>query len=115
MLDTVDAALGELLEEQKVVLPKNISSHELLQMVYRGEIELSPQQFRAAKVCLPFEAAKLSAVGIAQMDQQSFAAALERCIQRSQQPPPPAALAPPVQHSADELKRPFTMRRRNLR
>ena len=43
-----------------------------------------------------------------------LAAALERCIARSKGPPPVAALPPP-QHSADELKGNFPMRRRNLR
>jgi len=49
------------------------------------------------------------------MDGTSFAAALERAIERSKQPPPPAALPPPEQHPASELKGNFPMRRRNLR
>jgi hypothetical protein len=46
----------------------------------------------------------------------SFATQLEKAIKRSQAPyvPKPALLAP-EQHSPEELKKPFTMRRRNLR
>jgi hypothetical protein len=59
--------------------------------------------------------AQLRAVAISQMDQHSFAQALERAILRSKGPPPPAALPAPEQHSASELKGNFPMRWRNLR
>jgi hypothetical protein len=61
-----------------------------------------------------YENPKLSAVMSAQMDQRSFAAALERAIMRSKSPPPVAALPAP-EHPASELKGNFPMRRRNLR
>ena len=83
-------------------------------MVYRGEAELSPQQFNAAKVCLEYEQPKLTAVAVGHFEGTSFAAALERAILRSKSPPPVAAL-PPEQHPASELKGNFPMRRRNLR
>ena len=83
----------------------------------RGEVELSPQQFNAAKVCLEYEQPKLTAVAIGHMDQSSFAAQLERCLKRSAATyvPKPALLPAPEQHPASELKRPFTFPRRNLR
>src|SRR5262249_35377716 len=115
---------AELIEERQrrvdemngePTLPNDITAKQALEMEMRGQIKLSPSQFRAAKELLPYEQPKLTAVAIGHFDQNSFAAALDRAILRSEQPPPKAALLPPVQHSADELKRPFTMRRRNLR
>jgi hypothetical protein len=66
------------------------------------------------KALIEYEEPKLSAVAVGHMDQSSFAAALERAIERSQQPPPPATLPPPEQ-PADELKKPMARLRRNLR
>jgi hypothetical protein len=84
-------------------------------MVMRGEIDPEPRQMNAAKVLIEYEEPKLSAVGVAHMDGKDFASQLERAIERSRQPPPPAALLPAPEHSADELKKPFVPRRRNLR
>src|SRR6516225_6550627 len=71
--------------EPEPVLPEGTTAKQALEMVYRGLIELSPQQMRAAIESLPYETPKLSATAIATMDGQSFAQALERCIARSQQ------------------------------
>jgi hypothetical protein len=114
MLDTVDAALGELLEEHRASLPKGITARQFMQMVMRGEIEPTPRQMTAAKVLIEYQEPKLSAVAISQMDQHSFAAALERAILRSKGPPPVAALPAP-QHPREEVRKPFTMPRRNFR
>jgi hypothetical protein len=92
-----------------------MTAKQALELEMRGRIKLTPSQFRAAKELLPYENPKLSAVISWQLDERSFAAALERAILRSQQPPPPVALMPPVQHSAEELKKPFAFPRRNLR
>ena len=97
-----------------VALPEGCTARQFLQMVMRGEIDPEPRQVNAAKVLIEYEEAKLSAVAVGHMDGTSFAAALERCIARSKGPPPVGALPPP-QHSADELKGNFPMRRRNLR
>jgi hypothetical protein len=87
-------------------------------MVYRGEVELSPQQFNAAKVCLEYEQPKLTAVAVGHFDGTSFAAQLERCLARSEaarQGYVPAPALPPPQHPASELRKPFTLPRRNFR
>jgi hypothetical protein len=72
-------------------------------------------RLRAASEAAKYKHAQLRAVAVGYMDQQSFAAALERCIARSKNPPPVAALPLPEQHPASELKGNFPMRRRNLR
>jgi hypothetical protein len=76
------------MKEPEPVLPEGTTAKQALEMVYRGLIELSPQQMRAAIGLLPYENPKLSATAIATMDGQSFAEALERAITRSQQPVP---------------------------
>ena len=81
-------------------------------MVYRGLIELTPQQMRAAIELLPYENPKLSATAIATMDGQSFAEALERAISRSQGP---LLLNSPPELPAEELKKPFSNYRNNYR
>jgi hypothetical protein len=88
---------------------------EFLEAVYLEEEFPITIRLRAASEAAKYRHAQLRAIAISQMDQNSFAAALERAIERSKQPPPKAALLPPPQHSADEVKGPFVMRRRNLR
>jgi hypothetical protein len=78
VLNTVDAALGELLEERRLVLPKSITARQFMQMVMRGEIEPSPKQFNAAKALIEYEEPKLSAVAVGHVDGNSFAQALEK-------------------------------------
>ena len=84
---TVDEVLDRI-EQQKVepVLPEGITALPLLQLAYRGQVQLTPQQMRAAIEALPFEVPKLSATAITTMDEKSFAAALDRCIERSRGP-----------------------------
>jgi hypothetical protein len=87
-----------------------VKALELLQEVYRNEEVALPTRMRAAIECLPFENPKLSATAIATMDGQTFAEALERCIERSKSPP---LLNGPVEPlPAEELKRPMSRYRR---
>jgi len=91
--------------DEQLVLPEGTTAKEALRMVYRGEIVLSPQQMRAAIESLPYENPKLSATAIATMDGQTFAQALERCIERSRGP---LLLNGTVEElPASELKKPF--------
>jgi hypothetical protein len=80
-----------------------------LQSICRDPMEATPTRMRAAIECLPFENPKLSATAIATMDERSFAAALERCIERSKSPP--MLNSPTIEHeelvTAGELKKPF--------
>jgi len=55
---------------------------QILQMEYRGEIELTPAQRRSAMACLPFEEPKLAVIGHVGED-GSFAERLERALTRS--------------------------------
>ena len=75
------------MEERKLgmqitVLPQGTTAKQALEMVYRGEIVLTPQQMRAAIECLQFEVPKVSAVGVAHLNENDFASALDRAIER---------------------------------
>jgi hypothetical protein len=98
-------------KDDRFVLPEGTTAKQALEMVYRGEIVLSPQQMRAAIECLQFEVPKVSAVAISHMDGSDFASALERAINRSQQPVP-LLNGPSEPLPASELKKPFSNLRR---
>jgi len=86
----------------------DITAHRLLQSIYRDEEVALPTRMRAAIESLPYETPKLSATAIATMDGQTFAEALERCIERSKSPP--MLNGPTIEHEqlpAEELKKPF--------
>ena len=120
MADAVDEVLNRIEHQQEVVepeLPEGIMALPLLQMAYRGKVKLTPQQARCAIEALPYETPKLSAAAIGIFEGQSFAEALDRCIERSgvNKPaplPPPKVIEhePPV--SPEEMKRPFQRYRR---
>jgi hypothetical protein len=78
VLDRIEA------EQQTQPLPEGIGALELLQMVYRGEFKATPQQMRAAIEALPFEAPKLSAIGVHHLTGEAFAQQLERAVNRSE-------------------------------
>jgi hypothetical protein len=88
---------------------------EFLEAVYLEEEFPITIRLKAASEAAKYRHAQLRAVAISQMDQNSFAMALERAIERSKQPAPRAALLPPLQHSADELRKPFPLPRRHFR
>ena len=115
MVDAVNEVLNRI-EQQKVEpeLPEGITALPLLQMAYRGQVKLTAQQARCAIEALPYEMPKLSATAIATMDGQTFAEALERCIERSKGPPMLNG-GPVVELPAEELKRPFSNYRNNYR
>src|SRR5215471_18692131 len=96
---------------QMMVLPAGTTAKQALEMVYRGEIVLSPQQMRAAIECLQFEVPKVSAVAVSHMTGNDFASALERAIQRSKAP---LALNAPavIEHDPAEMKQPNARYRR---
>jgi hypothetical protein len=70
--------------EQEPTLPKDIDALRLLQMVYRGELQASPQQMRAAIEALPYEVPKLTAIAVGTLNSQDFYSRLERAILRSE-------------------------------
>jgi hypothetical protein len=92
-------------------LPENISAHELLRMVYRGKVEVSPIRMRAAIESLPYETPKLSASAIVTTDGKSFAEALERAIARSNGATP-MINGPVEQLPASVANKPFSVFRR---
>jgi hypothetical protein len=109
MLTTVDAALAELEEEPEG--PEGETSFQLLQNVYRDRRQPLNVRVRCAVESLVHEYPKLSAVAHGHFDGKTYAEALEaelRAIERSKQPLPLAGPGPVIEHSADELKGPFT-------
>src|SRR5260370_17834975 len=70
-------------EPKPTPMPKDIRALQLLQMEYRGEIELTHHRRRAAIECLPFETPKLGVVATTTMNADDFASMLDRAIQRS--------------------------------
>jgi hypothetical protein len=64
---------GRVMKEPEPALPERTTAKQALEMVYRGLIELTPQQMRAAIELLPYENPKLSATAIATMDGKDFA------------------------------------------
>jgi hypothetical protein len=105
------------MEENRLVLPKDIGAHEVLQMVYRGEISITPQQLSAAKEAIAYEKPKLNAVATAELDGNSFAELLDKAIERQErakQPPKLIDVTPVEPHPASELKGPFARLRRRI-
>ena len=93
--------------------PEGETSLQLLQTIYRDRKQPLNVRVRCAIEALPFEVPKLSATAIATMDGQSFAEALDRCIERSKLPP--MLNGPVVELPAEELKKPFSNYRNNYR
>ena len=100
---------------EQLILPSGTTAKQALQMVYRGEIVLTPIPMRAAIESLPYETPKLSASAIVTTDGKSFAKALERALARSENVrngSPPLLNGPVEPLPAEELKRPFQTFRR---
>ena len=65
-------------------LPNRVRALELLQMVYRGEFNASPEQMRAAIEALPYETPKLTAVAVGHLTGEDFYNRLERAVNRGE-------------------------------
>ncbi len=63
------------------------SALDYLQDIYKGRRQVDPVRMRAASIALPFEKPKLTAIATSSMDGASFAAMLDRAIERSKTPP----------------------------
>ena len=89
------------------VIPDDMDLWDLAVAVVRGKIKLPPPQMRFLIEMLPYLRPKLSATAITSVNEKSFAAQLERCIERSKSPPP--LLNGPVEEiDARVMKKPFT-------
>jgi hypothetical protein len=55
VVEAVDEVLARIEQQREPDLPDNITALPLLQMAYRGQVQLTPQQVRAAIEALPFE------------------------------------------------------------
>jgi hypothetical protein len=120
-MDAIDEVLKRM-EQQKEepALPEEVMALPLLQMAYRGQVKLTPQQARCAIEALPYENPKVSAVAISHMNSEDFATALDRCIERSGKkplplPPPKVINATVEPLPAEKLKGPFAQYKNNYR
>src|SRR6516164_2293575 len=110
VLDQIEAQQQQQLSS---VIPDDIPLLELADMVIRGKLKLSPPQMRLLIELLPYHAPKLMAVGV--MNGDSFAAQLDRAIERNQRREMKLIDAKPVEpHPADELKGPLARLRRRV-
>jgi hypothetical protein len=91
----------------------NISAHEYLRSLYQDPNQSPSLRLRAAIKAIEVETPKVSATANIHFDGQTFAEALERCIERSKSPP---MLNPPTEQlPAEEMKKPFSNYRNNYR
>jgi hypothetical protein len=72
---------------EELELDSGVLALELLQAVYRDPQVPLPVRIRCAAEALPYENPKLSAVALASMDANDFAAKLDRAIARSGKAP----------------------------
>src|SRR5215467_14147344 len=94
--DILDRAEQERNEPERI-LTSRATELEFFEAVYLNESLPLGYRLKAAAERAKYTHAQLRAVAYSQMDQQSFAVALERCLARSAQAhlPAPAALLPP--------------------
>jgi hypothetical protein len=98
-------------ESETPRVPEGENSLQLLQAIYRDRKQPLNVRLRCAIEALPFEVPKLSASAITTMDEKSFAAALDRAVERSKSPVP--MLNGPVEPlPLEELKKPMSRYRR---
>jgi hypothetical protein len=88
-MSKVNAVLDQIEAEQRqqvgeTVIPDHIPLSELAERVVRGKVKLGRDQMRMLIELLPFTMAKLSAVSVGYMSNDTFAERLERAINRSE-------------------------------
>ena len=84
MLDTVDAALSRFEDDPEVIeLGPGETSLSFLQRVYRSVTQPMSRRMQAAMAALPHEHPKLGAVATVNMSGETYAAMLDRAIERS--------------------------------
>jgi hypothetical protein len=102
VLDQIEA---QQQQQQSSMIPDDIPLEEIADRVVRGKLKLSPPQMRLLIELLPYYRPKLTAVSVGVMDGDSFAAQLDRAIERNQRQQMKLIEAQPVQpHPASELK-----------
>jgi hypothetical protein len=88
------------------------TSLEFLQAVYRNEQLPLTVRMRAAIEAAPYEHAKVpTALQLEYWNNDSFAAQLDRAIERAKHPPKMIDVTPVEQQPASVLKKPFPRRR----
>ena len=110
---SMDGVFAEITEELIELAPGEISL-DLLRRVYRSTQQPMSMRMRAAIEALPFEVPKLSATANVTLD-SSFAARLERAIERSKSVP--MLNGPTIEHEqlpASTLKKPFPRNYRRM-
>jgi hypothetical protein len=78
----LDAILNQIEAEAAVEAPDGETALRLLQAVYRNKRAPLSIRMRAAALAIPYESPKLAVTALLH-DEVSFAAALDRAIQRS--------------------------------
>lgn len=110
-IELIEAHQKRLDEAQ--IIPDDIPIMEIADRVVRGKLKLSQPQMRLLIEMMPYHSPKLTAVASAQFDSQSFAALLDRAIERSRQPLKLIEAQPvPTEHPASELNKGPMLRRR---
>ena len=84
MREKITAVLNQIeAQQQTTTIPDDIPIMELADAVVRGKMKLSSPQMRLLIELLPYHAPKLTAVASAELDGRSFAALLDKAIERS--------------------------------
>ena len=99
-------------QEMREAIPDHIPLMQIADMVVRGKLKLSQPQMRLLIELLPYHAPKLTAVATTSLDGGSFAALLDKAIERSRAPLKLIEAEPVEQHPPEEMKGPMKGLRR---
>jgi hypothetical protein len=95
-------------QQQTTAIPDHLSYSEIADGVIRGKLKLSRDQMRMLIEYFPYAMPKLTAIASTTLDSQSFAALLDRAIERSRGARLMIEARPVAQEqSAEELKGPM--------